>query len=122
MNNLRNHLNNSYYHIRPVLAEAVRNAIDAVDQNDEEHVIDHLYNLITCFASYRHADFDSIENYLNMVSPLSVTRQFFEPFVQEFYDDMPPLIDANEADIANPPQQGEIPYVLVDQMMPFPLQ
>ena len=38
MSDLRNLLNENYDHIRPILVQAVNNAIQAMEQNDEEGV------------------------------------------------------------------------------------
>lgn len=79
-NNLRNLLNDNYYHIRPILVEAVNSAIRAMENNGEEEV-EHMRTLIIRFSSDVHNDAEAIDNYLSSVNINSSTRQFFERFV-----------------------------------------
>ena len=81
MSDLRNLLNENYDHIRPMLVTAVNNAIQAMEENDEEGVEQNLRTLIIRFASDFHNDAEAIDNYLLSVNRNSSTRQFFERFV-----------------------------------------
>lgn len=78
---LRDLLNNNYYNIRPILVEALNNAIRVMEDNEEEDVYIHLRTLIIQLASNFHNDAESIDSYLFSVNQNSSTRQFFERFV-----------------------------------------
>lgn len=81
MSDLLNLLNENYDHIRPILVQAVNNAIQSMEQNDEEGVEEHMRTLIIRFASDFHNDAEAIDHYLLSVNRNSSTRQFFERFV-----------------------------------------
>jgi nitrogen-specific signal transduction histidine kinase len=81
MYDLRYFLNDNYDHIRPILVNAVSNAIQAMEENEEEGVDVHLRTMIIHFASDDHNDAEAIDNYLLSVNQNSSTRQFFERFV-----------------------------------------
>ena len=81
MSDLRNLLNENCDHIRPMLVRVVNNAIQAMEENDEDGVEEHMRTLIIRFASDFHSDAEAIDNYLLSVNRNSSTRQFFERFV-----------------------------------------
>lgn len=78
---LRNHLNNNYGNIIRILTVAVKNAIQAAEDNGEDEVTIHLVTLIDHVSRNGYTGTSAIENYLSSVNHNSSTRQFFEIFV-----------------------------------------
>jgi hypothetical protein len=79
--NLRNFLNDNYGNIIRVLTVAVRNAIQAAEDNGEDEVVIHLVTLIDHVSRNGYTGTVAIDNYLSSVNQNSSTRQFFEIFV-----------------------------------------
>jgi hypothetical protein len=80
-NDLRNLINESYEHLRPVLSQALIQAVNSAEERGEQ--IQHpLWSLITNFVSPVVADTNAIRSYMDDERTReSVTRRIFSPFL-----------------------------------------
>lgn len=78
MNTIRDILNQSYINIRPDISQALISAINAAEESGED-IYSHLLSLVTGISENRVG---AINAYLQDTNRNSVTRQFFQDFIQ----------------------------------------